>query len=527
MRIAALFLFCSLLFSAPLSIKDAFDATFVPQKNGVEFILRMAKNVHVYKKSIKVYVNNKPIVVTYPKASLDVFGEEAYTKELRLFIPYKDNIKITYQGCSDVACYAPQTKVYHPKASHLRDNSVQMSSKVDNIFFAKSSLAVLASFFVFGLLLSLTPCVFPTIPILSGLIVKSLGDNVTPFRGFMVSLVYVLSMSVTYTIAGVMAALFGNNIQILFQNPYIITLFSLVFVVLAMSMFGFFEIGIPAKLQTKLSIKSTQAGQMGNILGIVIMGFLSALIVGPCVAPPLAGALIYIGESGDVLLGGSALFVMSIGMSIPLFLVGVGAGSLLPRAGVWMIAVNRFFGVVMLGVAIYMISRVIPQNIANILWGVLFVGSGLYLSPFEKMKSYKDVLSKTLGFLLVVWGTWIVIHSINPPATKSATLTWQKVTTLAELQRNLDGNVVVDFTAKWCSACKEYEEITFQDKRVINLLKHYKLIRIDVTQNSLNDQKLLHAYHLIGPPAILVFKDGRLVRKIIGYKNPDEFLKMF
>jgi len=296
-------------------------------------------------------------------------------------------------------------------------------------------------------------------------------------------------------------------------------------------MFGFFEIGLPHSIQTKLTIKSNKAGDKGGVLGVAIMGFLSALIVGPCVAPPLAGALIYISQTGDAILGGSALFIMSIGMGTPLLIMGLRAGKFIPRAGSWMIGVNKFFGVIMLGVAIWMVSRVIPENITTILWGILTIGSGLYLNPFEKIENYKDTIFKTFGFVLIVIGGSLIFKTINP--TQTITLQnweqWGKIESETELNKIVSKNrdVIVDFTAKWCVACKEYEEITFQNKDVKKIFANYKLYKIDVTDNSKNDQILMKKFNLSGPPAILIFKDGKLFKKVIGYKNPESFLKVF
>jgi len=525
-RFLSLLFFVSFLFAKPLAIDDAFHSTFIPTKDGVEFELKIADRIHVYKSSIKVLVNNKEIKVNLPKAKIGMLGDEIYEHELKFFIPLKSGeVKVTYQGCSDdMVCYTPQTKIY----SKLSSTSQKQTKKINDDKFAQlfqqSIWVILGSFFVFGLLLSLTPCIFPMIPILAGLLVKQKGENLNPFRGLFISLIYVLSMSVTYTIAGVLAGLFGSNIQALFQNPYIIISFSAIFVALALSMFGFFEIGLPASLQTKLTLKSNKAGENGSIFGVAIMGFLSALIVGPCVAPPLAGALIYIGQTGDAFLGGSALFVMSLGMGVPLLIVGLGAGKFMPRAGGWMIGVNRVFGVIMLGVAIWMISRVIPDNITMILWAILAIGSGLYLNPFSQMQNYKEVIFKTLGFILIVIGSSLLFKAINPsqPVITQNKLIWQTTKNL----ENLKGDVIVDFTAKWCISCKEYEENTFSNPEVINELKKYKLLRVDVTNNSEIDKKLMQKFKLVGPPAVLVFKDGKLVKKIVGYKPPKEFLTL-
>ena len=520
------------LWATPASIDEVYHSKFVPIDNGVKFELQIAPKVHIYKSSIKVKVNNKPISIKLPPAKKDAFGEEIYQNRLELFIPVKSGkVEVTYQGCSDeMVCYAPKKDSYTLSSSQ-NSNKVEEVKKSNSeeekivSLFKGSLLTILGTFFLFGVLLSLTPCVFPMIPILSGLIIRSSKHS------FIVSLIYVLSMSVAYTIAGVLAGLFGANLQILFQNQYVIVLFSLIFISLALSMFGFYEIGLPSSIQTKLSKKSDEAGRSGGVLGIAIMGFLSALIVGPCVAPPLAGALLYIGQSGDAFLGGMALFVMSIGMGLPLLIIGFGANKIVPRAGGWMIGVNRVFGVIMLGVAIYMLSRVVPQYVTTILWGVLAIGSGLYLNPFSKMDNYKEVLFKTFGFLLVVVGTAFIFKVVfyngeNNFQRVSSELKWNSIQNVSELKRVIDSgdNVLIDFTAKWCVACKEYEEITFQDSAVKRELKKFKLYKVDVTENSKEDIEMMRLFKIVGPPAILVVKNGK-VEKIVGYKEPAEFLK--
>ena len=519
-----LLLFISVfLFAAPLSVKQAFKSSFKETKSNIVFTLKMAKGIHIYKKSLKIFVDDKTYKLTLPPPKKDNFGDEVYFNKLILTLP-KKNITIKYQGCSDLVCYAPQKVTYKIKSLPKKTQT----EKIVNLF-NKSIWIILGSFFVFGLLLSLTPCIFPTIPILSGLLVKNTDKNSSTFKGFFISLIYVLSMAVTYTIAGVIAGLFGSNIQALFQNPFIITSFSFIFVLLAFSMFGFFEIGIPSSIQTKIMQKSNNAANKGGIIGIAVMGFLSALIVGPCIAPPLAGALIYIGKSGNAILGGAALFVMSLGMGVPLLILGLGAGKILPKAGNWMIAVNKIFGVIMLGVAIWMISRILPDKISSILWSILFIGSGLYLNPFSKMQNYKEVIIKTIGFFLILTGIMFFykpfLH-INQQVIQEQK--WQKVSNLNELGHIIKNNknVIVDFSAKWCVACKELDENTFSNPKIQDILKNYTLVRIDITNPNKDLKEIIKKYKIIGPPVILIFKNHQLKLKITGYKSPDEFKKI-
>ena len=430
---------------------------------------------------------------------------------------------------------------------------VQTKSKESSIAdtLANSSfIMILVTFFGFGLLLSLTPCIFPMIPILSSIIVSQSKEEMNAKKGFILSLVYVLSMSIAYTIAGVLAGLFGANIQILLQNPWVIGLFAAIFVALAFSMFGYYELQLPASLQSKIN-QTTDKAQGRGFVSVAIMGFLSALIVGPCVAPPLAGALIYIGQTGDALLGGAALFIMSIGMGVPLFLVGIGAGKFMPKPGGWMQNVSRVFGVVMLGVAIYLLSRVIPDMLTMLLWAFLLIGSAVYLGalePFKEGISGIAKMSKVLGVLLLIYGIMLFVGaflgSTNPlnPLEKLKSTSCARVGqdiknsfTVVKNQKELDSiintstkPIMVDFSAKWCASCKELEEKTFKNPKVVSLLNNFTLVRVDVTDDTKEEKALMKRYGVFGPPVILFFdKDHKLLndKKLVGYINPNDFIK--
>ncbi|MEN8198257.1 MAG: protein-disulfide reductase DsbD, partial [Pseudomonadota bacterium] len=333
----------------------------------------------------------------------DYFGKmEVYYHDVTARVPVERAARgattvaldVVYQGCADAGlCYPPITKRVNLKLPVSQDtgpstaspNPVQPSiepampadtklpeqDRIARSLASGSTLLVLLSFFGLGLLLTFTPCVFPMIPILSSIIVGQ-GDNISTRKAFALSLTYVLAMAATYTAAGVLAGIFGANLQAAFQNPWILTTFSIVFVLLAMSMFGFYDLQIPAGLQAKLAGASGRQ-QGGTFVGVGIMGFLSALIVGPCVAAPLAGALIYIGQTGDAVLGGMALFALSMGMGAPVLAVGTSAGKLLPKAGPWMETIKAVFGVLLLGVAIYLVERMVPGWIALLLWGALLI----------------------------------------------------------------------------------------------------------------------------------------------------------
>lgn len=410
---------------------------------------------------------------------------------------------------------------------------------------AERPLFAMLLFFIAGLLLAFTPCVFPMVPILSGIIAGQ-GSDITTRKALLLSVVYVLAMALTYAGAGVIAGLSGENLQAAFQNPWIISSFSLLFVLLALSMFGFYELQLPASLQTRLaSLSNRQQG--GTLIGVAIMGFLSALIVGPCVAPALMAALIYIGQSGDAVLGGTALFAMALGMGVPLVIFGVSAGKLMPNAGAWMNAVKAFFGIGLLALAIWMLERILPGNSIMLLWGLLLISSAVYMGALEQVALGWGRLWKALGVVLLVFGLmqllgfanggddWMrPLHSWrsgagNVAGQQPAELHFQRIKTLADLHAQLGQGqpVMLDFYADWCVECKRMEKTTFEDPVVQRALAGVNLLQADVTANDDLDQALYQAFDLIGPPAILFFdaKGQELrSRRVIGYLKADAFL---
>lgn len=476
------------------------------------------------------------------------------------------NFKVKYQGCSEVSgiCYPPITKditldispVSNASASALEastpaaNNSISVSEQ-DQIAASLSSgsawLTVI-SFFGFGLLLAFTPCIFPMIPILSSIIVGQ-GDGITTRRAFTLSLVYVLAMAVAYTAAGVFAGLFGENIQAAFQNPWILGSFSAVFVLLSLSMFGFYDLQMPAFIQSKLTnVSNNQKG--GTLTGVAIMGLLSALIVGPCVAAPLAGALIYIGQTGDAVLGGTALFALSMGMGAPLIVIGTSAGKLLPRAGAWMDAVKAVFGVMMLGIAIWMLERILPAQITMFLWAMLLLVSAVYMGALETLKAEATgwtKLWKGVGIILLVYGAIIMVgvasgsqQLFQPLKGLAGTgnlvqqthLEFKKIKGVAGLNKALaeakaqNKTVMLDFYADWCVSCKEMETLTFTDMNVHNSLKNTVLLQADVTLNDEQDKALYKHFKIIGPPAIIFYNQQSEELKpyrIVGYMPADKF----
>ena len=495
------------------------------------------------------------------------YGKASFT--INLQHTFKDETPITlvarYQGCADAGlCYPPVSSridlllpagdgTTPNRATSPLNNSAPLLSEQDqlaNDLANRSVWLTIATFFGLGLLLAFTPCVFPMIPILSSIIVGQ-GEQITTRRAFTLSLVYVLAMALTYTIAGVFAGMFGENLQIMLQNVWVLGSFSIVFIALAMSMFGFYELQLPNALQSKISEMSSSQ-QNGTLVGTAIMGFLSALIVGPCVAPPLAGALIYIGQSGDALLGGMALFALSMGMGIPLLAIGASAGKLLPRAGDWMNNIKAVFGVMLLAVAIWMLERIIPASTTLALWAALLIGSSIYLGALEPIgisgSGWKK-LWKGLGLILLIYGSLLLIGAASGAkdplqplqgislaasgsSSQSDKLSFKIVKSEEDLQRELafakrnNQPVMLDFYADWCISCKEMERYTFSDPQVKAALSDFHLLKADVTANDADDKALLKRFELIGPPSIIFYdRNGQEQRnlRLVGFMEATSF----
>jgi len=502
-----------------------------------------------------------------------IFGKvETHRKLVELQIPIlnvkADSVEFqaAWQGCWDQGvCYPPQKfsgKVKLPALSAVKQTTTASStpntstelSETDQIaalLQQDNILWVLASFFGFGLLLSFTPCVFPMIPILSGIIVGQ-KEEVSTSRALIMSIVFVLAMSAAYSGAGVLAGYFGENLQVAFQTPWVLALFSAVFVALAFSMFGYFDIQLPMSLQNKISsLSNSQKG--GNLIGVAIMGFLSALIVGPCVAPPLAGALIYIGQTGDAVLGGLSLFVMSLGMGAPLIAVGAGV-SKLPRAGGWMDKVKYVFGILMLAVAIYLIDRVISDMVSLILWASLLTIAPIAMgalnsqdgssTPWQRI--FKAIGLIIMGYGFLIWllvargggdmlaplSGWNMGSSNSAAQVQETKIVFEKIKTSAELDTvlaNAKKNnqiVMFDFYADWCVSCIEMEKFTFSDADVVKATSSFVNIKADVTKNDEFDKELMSRFGIIGPPALLFFKDGVevKVKRVVGFMKSGNFI---
>jgi thiol:disulfide interchange protein DsbD len=507
----------------------------------------------------------------------DNFGDvEVYRDYVEIKVPFAraspDALDVTltagFQGCKDDSiCYPPGAQVMalvlpatseFPASAAPTSGGDELVSEQDqwlSRIVNGSWWTLLGGFYVAGLLLSFTPCVLPMVPILSSIIAGQ-GGTVSTQRGFLLSLSYVLGMAATYTAAGAVAALAGNQVQALFQKPWLIATFAGLFVVLALGMFGLFELQMPAAIQTRLAnMANRQKG--GTFLGTAVIGALTALIVTTCVAPPLIGALTFISQTGDVARGSGALFALSIGMGTPLLLVGASAGQVLPKVGPWMNQVKAGFGVMLLGVAIWMLDRVVPPTVTLVLWALLVFLTGVFLGALEALPASPTParrLAKGIGVLACLYGALMLIGAtlggedpLRPipqgstgrgsaggllAAQSNSELPFRPIETVAALDaalqeaRTAGQPVMLDFTAEWCISCKEMEEYTFPDAGVIGALGPYMLLRADVTDNNDDDKALLQRFKSFGPPTIAFFDRSGFERanfKLVGFVPAEKF----
>lgn len=580
------------------------EVAFVPHvdfaNDQLRVIFEIAPDYYLYQD--RLLAGTKPDSVTIEAAALPAAVEkddpsfglvQVYFDQVQMQLTAQTDepfdLVLGYQGCADMGlCYPPMEKSYRvdPAAKSVEqitdvqteltplieladgqtadatvatqtsepapaqvDTSRSQTDLIADRLASDNLWVIVGWFLIIGLLLAFTPCVFPMIPILSGIIAGQ-GKHITTRKAFTLSLVYVLAMAVTYTIAGVLAGIFGANLQAAFQNPWILGSFAAIFVLLALSMFGFYELQLPSSIQSRIMhVQNRQQG--GTLTGVAVMGFLSALIVGPCMAPPLAGALIYIGQTGDAVLGGAALFAMSVGMGLPLILVGTLGGKYMPRAGTWMNAVKAVFGVLMLAVAIWMLERVIPASISQILWAVLLISSAIYMGTLDPVRegiSNWFRLWKSIGLVLLIWGVLLLIGVAagakgTPLAPLSGlnmggagTSTEQVSFDMIENEQQLDAlleqaqaagqPVMLDFYADWCTDCVRMERETFPKPEVVAALQGFKLIKVDVTANTAEHRALLSRFDLFGPPGMIFWDtSGEPMRShwLVGFQPAERF----
>ena len=560
--------------------EEAFKLALSPRADGhLDANFSIAKDYYLYRDKITIKVVEPAGVsvagIDFPPAEEKNdanFGKmfvyhQSFNAVVRLagVPPGTKSLKLetSHQGCSDKGiCYPPLDQsiavdlsatptaatATPPAPAQPAAKDTSDTGRVTAILAGGNYWLVVVSFFGFGLLLSLTPCVFPMIPILSGIIVGQ-GHEITKRKGFMLSLAYVLGMAVTYAMAGVAAGLSGTLISNALQNPWALGTGAAIFVALSLSMFGFFELQMPSFLQSRFTEASNRI-QGGRFTSVFVMGAISALIVGPCVAAPLAGALLYISQTSDVVLGGVSLFSLAIGMGMPLLLIGLSAGALLPRAGGWMDAVKRFFGVALLAVAIWLISPVISEIMQMLLWAGLLIISSMFLHALEPLAVNAKGLArfwKGVGMMSLVAGIALLLGAMGGSrdllqplsvyqgggtgsAQAPAHLAFQRVKNVSELDAAIKAangrTVMLDFYADWCVSCKEMEKFTFTDAKVQAKLSDVLLLQADVTANSADDKALLARFKLFGPPGIVFFdKAGNEVAyRVVGYEPTEKFL---
>ncbi len=584
------------------------EQAFVPSaeltgNHAIALHWKIAKSYKLYRDQIKVGVSGGEASLGEPVFPEGILftdpstGEKQviYHNELRLEVPVKQasapfTVNVEYQGCSeDGLCYPPISKSFkvdpsrpgalaavestpdtgasaglQPAASDAAPavaassaNAVDNGGKND-LSLAQSTLEsgslwkVSAAFLLFGLLLSFTPCVLPMVPILSSIIVGE-GET-TKAKSFLMALAYCLGMALVYTSLGVAAGLAGEGLAGALQKPWVLVMFSLLLIGLSLSMFDVYQLQVPASLQNSLS-KTSGKLKGGRFVGVFFMGAISALIVGPCVAAPLAGTLVYISQTKDVVIGGLALFSMAMGMSVPLLLIGLSAGSLLPKAGAWMIGVKYVFGLMLIAVAIWMVTPVLPPQALMVAWGALGILCAVFAGVFGHLPEKLTIggkFKKTLGLVLFIIGVMELAGAAsggtNPlePLVglrggssvaaanngETAELAFKKIRTLEDLDRELNASagkpVMLDFYADWCVSCKEFEKFTFSNAKVQQGLADVTLLQVDVTANTADDKALMKRFNLFGPPGIIFFdKSGneQADNRIVGFVEAEEFLK--
>ena len=576
-----------------------FEAHALDARN-VEIVFTVADGYFLYREQFAFAADNSGVhlgAAQIPAGKIkfdETFAKNVETHRGRVVIrvpveaaPPAFALTVTSQGCADAGlCYPPMqstarvqlvgfggdgqvsVQVVRGNATAANSSASTLPSIAPNAIGGDSGIdgalrsgrwwPVLSVFFIAGLLLSLTPCVLPMLPILSSIIVGQSVGRTSRARGLGLALAYSLGMALVYTALGVAAGLAGEGLAAALQNPWVLSGFALMLATLSMSMFGFYELQLPASLRNRLSAGAGRF-KSGQWAGVFAMGGLSALIVSPCVAAPLAGALLYISQTRDVMLGGSALFALAAGMSVPLLLVGASAGALLPRAGAWMESVKRFFGVLLLGVAWWILSPVLPAPVAVAGWGLLLLIAASLFGAFDRLgesPSAGSRLGKAFSLALALFGAAQIVGAMGgstdplqplqrfvqktlPQGSGAAVADrfasegaprFQRVRDLAELDaivRSAGRPVMLDFYADWCVSCKEMEHLTFSDPRVSARLDRMLLLQVDVTQNSPADRALLKSFNLFGPPGILFFDaQGRelTAQRVIGYQDATRFL---
>ena len=524
-----------------LEPEDAFRFSARATDGAVEVRFAIAEGYYLYRERLKFSAEGarlgQPELPTGIPHKDEFFGEmQIYRGSVSVRVPAQATgpfeLKVVSQGCADAGvCYVPmesKARLQLAGGGAPLDAEPRFSlyaSDLDIARLLQGNLAlVLGGFLGLGLLLAFTPCMLPMIPILSGIIAGE-GQRLNKSRALGLSLIYVFSMALTYALAGIGAAYAGSLIATYLQNVWVLGAFALIFVVLALSMFGLYELRLPGFLHQRL-YASQERLQGGRIASVAAMGVFSAVIVSPCVSAPLAGTLLQISRTGDVMLGGAALFALATGMGLPLIAVGVSEGALLPKAGAWMVSVRQFFGVLLLAVALWIVSPLLSAMAESIAWGILIVGAALYLGVLRT----RSWAWRAIGAVALVVGVALLVSAFTGREGMGRTA-WTRVASVAELDQRLASPgrpVMLDFYADWCVSCKEMEKLTFSDPRVRAEFDRMLLLQADVTAANDADRALLKRFSLFGPPGIIFFDaQGREITglRVIGYQPPERFLK--
>jgi thiol:disulfide interchange protein DsbD len=561
-----------------LPVDEAFKPILIPvDGNTVEVTFQVTPGYYLYKDKISVSTLSANVQLgklDLPKGKSkfdEFFGEsEVYVEDVFATLPLARatpeamtlELEVNFQGCAEGGlCYPPTTRVVTtqlPEATAVtdlaslpsRNEPVSEQGKLAQVITGSSIWVTIGVFFVAGLGLAFTPCVLPMVPILSGIIAGE-GDNVSPTRGFTLAFSYVMGMALVYTGAGVAAAAAGLQLQATFNQPWVLILFSALFVFLSFGMFGAFELQMPSSVQSKLAGVSGNQ-KSGTMIGAFVMGALSALVVTACVAPALIAALTVMAQTGDMLRGGTALFAMSLGMGAPLLAVGAAQGKLLPKAGGWMVAVKGAFGFMFLGLAVWMLSRILPGGVTLALWAALVFMTGVFMGGLTSLPSDSSIaqkLGKGFGLLAILYGLLLFLGALTggsnpmkPLATvnlgsgvmlaEESHLEFQRIKSVGDLDREIASaaaagkTAMLDFYADWCVSCIEMEEYTFTDAGVQAALADTVLLQADVTANDELDQELLQRFGVFGPPTIIFFgTDGqqRHGYEVVGYMKAKDF----
>ena len=540
---------------------EAFQLTIKKNPQSIEAAFFIAKDYYLYRNKLKVEFDHVPqnqILLPTSEIKTDPhFGKtEIYHGTLNASIPYDPNhppkeISFTYQGCSQKGlCYPPITKGF--KFDSIQNNNSSASnsnSEVDTMQYLLQSQhigLILLGFFIAGLLLSLTPCVLPMIPILSSIIFASHKrlSHQTRLKDFFLSLSYVGGVSFTYTLIGIFAGLSGNLITTSIQSPLLMMILGVVFILLALSMFDLYALKLPHFIENFIATSILRV-EGGRYLNVFIIGMISSLVLSPCIAPPLAGAIIYINQSRDFVLGGLALFTLSIGMSIPLLFIGIFSDQWLPKRGHWMIIVKELIGFVLIAMGLFIMSPLFPENFDQIAYSALLLALSIYLLFAARRFKYKAMswvhLSAFATLIASILLFGLTLQKINMSDNESisnttkpnhvSVLPFRQIQSLDDLSRELNQRdnkmIVLDFYADWCVSCKEYEKLTFSNPKVKEHLSEYSLLQVDVTQNNAKHKALLKHFNLYGPPAILFFdKQHNELRtfRVVGYKNASQMM---